>query len=67
MAREKKYRVELTYSELELLLRATHSGTAELLVHDDEDATDIVEAFDAIRRKVTDRLYEVDSAARRAA
>lgn len=67
MAQEKTLSVRLTYSELELLLRATHSGTAELMVHDDEDATEIVETFDAIRQKVSDRLNEVDAIARHVA
>ena len=63
MAREKTYPVNLTYAELELLLRATHSGNAE--VYCDELAPDFRRQMTRaakIRAKVTDKLNEIDAA-----
>lgn len=61
---EKTYSLKLTYAELEALLRATHSGTAEMLVdyENPEDRTD--ERCADIRQKVSDKLDEIDAAKR---
>ena len=64
MPRDKTYLVRLTYAELELLVRATHSGNAE--VYCDELADDFrkqIDRAEKIRGKVSDKLNEIDAAA----
>ena len=71
MAREKTYSVKLTYAELELLVRATASSSAECYCSLEDCDSDLPAGTDralydqaeAIRAKVCDLLNAIDQKA----